>query len=447
MGKTVAVSFEGNSVKVLHSSLKGKALSISKTEVIPESRFDDYLSTSKASEYIVSYNFIESVHDMITVPPVKAKFLDKVIESKIRKATNRRDITYITFEIGEQISGNKKELEIYYFGVSNEELKSVMDRFHNFGKTVRAIYPSLFSAASLIRRSFRQDPVLGAFNTGNEMGVFFLKKGDIHFIRNYESTESTMSDFDIQNINMTINYCFQNLRTNPSSVILLGGLASSSEITSATVAPLASYYKPDDIKCSNDIFSEFLLPISSVYTSNASNIMGRDFKNVFALRSYMTYAASLFIVIAVLMSGFTLYKGSRVADKRESIKKASSSLHNVDRIYAEYQERSEKLDRLMKMVNYMHQTSPDLAELLLTIGSISSSNVTFQSIEAKMNRDNMFIVVIKGTSSVDSYSSMQASFEELIDVIKGIKNAEVAKSDLHISSQSFSLEFKYKKSA
>ena len=447
MGKTVAVSFEGNDVKILHTSLKGNTLSIIKSEIIDEKEFDDYLSNSKAKEFLVSYNFIETMHDTITVPPVKAKFLEKVIDSKINKITKRRDLTYITFQIGEKLAGNKKELEIYFFAVSNDELKGVIDRFHSQGKIVKAIYPSLFSAAALIKRSFKEESVLGALNTGQETGVFFLKKGDIHFIRNYDSSEPTLTDFDIQNINMTINYCFQSLRTNPSSVLMLGELSRSSDITSTTIAPLASFCKPDDIQCSREIFSEFLLPIASVYASKESNIMSRDFKNIYAIRSYMTYAAALFIIIAVLALGFSLYSGSGISDKRNRIKEASMALHNVDNIYTEYQERTENTDQLMIMVNYMNQSSPDMGELLRKIGTISSSNITFKSIEAKLDRDNKFIILIKGTSSVDSYTSLQTSFEEMIAIIKDINNAEVSSSDLNISNQSFSIELEYKKSA
>ena len=447
MAKTVAVSFEGESVKVLHSSLKGNTLSIIKSEIIPDAEFDDYLSTSKVTEFLVSCNFIETIHDTITVPPVKTKYLEKVIESKIRKVTNRHDLSYITFTLGEQMVGKRKDQEIYFLGVSERELTEIINRFHNQNKIVKALYPSLFSAAALIRRSFREEPVLGALHTGNETGVFFLKKGDIHFIRHYESTEQGLNDFDIQNINMTINYCFQNLRTNPSSVLLLGGLASSSEFTSTTISPLASFFKPDNITCSREIFSEFLIPIASVYASKESNIMSRDFKNIFALRRYMTYAATFFIILTVLLFGFSLFKGRSIADKRTRISQASEALHNVDNIYAAYQERTDSINRLMTMADYINRSSPDLGALLVKIGSINRSDITFTSIEAKLTRENTFIVLIRGTSSVDSYASLQASFEDVLDIIKGVKNAEVNDSDLNISNHSFSVELHYKKPA
>jgi len=446
LAKTVAVSFEGKEVKVLHSSLKGNTLSIIKSEIIAEEEFDDYLKNSSFTEFIVTYSFNETFHDSFTIPPVKAKYLDKVIASNIRKVTNRKDLSYITFNLGEQRVKNRTEQGIYYFAVSDNEVKEIIDRFQNHNKTVKAIYPSVFSAASLIKRTVPEEPVLGTINAGKEMGVFFMKKGDIHFIRNYESTDSTLTDFDIQNINMTINYCFQNLRTNPSSVLLLGELSSSSEITSTAISPLASFIKPDDIQCSREIFSEFLLPLSSVYTSKESNIMSRDFKNIYSLKNYMTYAATLFIVVAVLLFGFSFYRGKGIADKRKIIKESSMSLHNVDNIYAEYQERTDKINSLLTMVEYMNQSSPDLSEFLVKIGEISSNNITFKSIEAKMNRENMFIILIKGTSSVDSYASLQASFEEMIEIIKSIKSTEVNSSDLNISNQSFTVELKYKKS-
>ena len=175
--------------------------------------------------------------------------------------------------------------------------------------------------------------------------------------------------------------------------------------------------------------------------------MSRDFRNIYALRSYMTYATMLFIVIAVLALGFSFYKRSGIADKRSNISAASMSLNNVNNIYAEYQEKTENINRLLTMVDYMNEPSPDLVDLLVKIDSISSSKITFKSIEGKMDRNNMFIVTIKGTSSIDSYASLQTSFDEMLGTIKGIKNTEIKSSDLNISNQSFSVELQYKKSA
>ena len=79
MGKTVAVSFEGASVKVVHASLKGTTVTVERAETIPDNEFDNYLRREKASEFIVTSEFKESYHDIITTPVVKKQFLEKIL--------------------------------------------------------------------------------------------------------------------------------------------------------------------------------------------------------------------------------------------------------------------------------------------------------------------------------------------------------------------------------
>lgn len=79
MRKTVSVSFEGNNVKIVHASLKGTTLSVDKTEIIPDDEFDYYLQKEKSSEFIVTCEFRETFHDVLTVPVLKTRYLEKVI--------------------------------------------------------------------------------------------------------------------------------------------------------------------------------------------------------------------------------------------------------------------------------------------------------------------------------------------------------------------------------
>ncbi len=444
MAKTVAVSFEGNDVKILHSSLKGNTLSIIKSEIVAEKEFDNYLQNSNVSEFLVSYSFTETFHDSFTVPPVKAKYLDKVIESKIRKVTTRNDLSYITFDLGEEQVNNRPEHAIYYFAVSNNELKEVIDRFDNHNKTVKAIYPSVFSASSLINRSMPDEPVLGAINAGNEMGVFFIKKGNIQFIRNYESMESELSDFDIQNINMTINYCFQNLRTNPSSVLLLGGLSESVNISTHTISPLATFYKPDEITCKREEFEKFFLPIGSVYTSKTANILSKDFKYIYAIKNYMTYASIAFIILAVLGLGFTFYKGKGAYDKRTRINTASTALADISSIYSEYSQRKDSLSKLNPLVNYVNKSGSGLGNLMIRLGSININKMKFDSMEARSKNNKLFTIVIKGSSTVKSFEDLQTSFEAVVRALTSIDNIEMKKKALNIRNKSFNIELRFK---
>ena len=139
MAKTVAVSFEENSIKIVHASLKGNNLSIDKTETVDYFEFETYLQKEKATEFVVTYDFKEAYHGVLETPVVKSKYLEKIVESELRKATSLKDISFVYTPIGEKVVENRKELEVFYFAVNNEVLRDVVDKFYEFGKVVKAV--------------------------------------------------------------------------------------------------------------------------------------------------------------------------------------------------------------------------------------------------------------------------------------------------------------------
>ena len=220
MSKTVAVSFEGSDVRIVRASLKGGNLFVNSTQVIPDEEFDSFLEREKTSEFIVACEFKEAFHDVLTVPVLKAKYLHTFIEAEIRKVIGKREFSFIYSQLGKRVVENRNVLDVFYFAASNEEIQRIVDRFYTKGKMVKALYPSVFAAASLPGAAASDKPVMTVLSSGKERTVFFTKGAAIHFIRNYESIDEAFSVFDVQNINMTINYCFQQLRMNPSSICL-----------------------------------------------------------------------------------------------------------------------------------------------------------------------------------------------------------------------------------
>ena len=206
-------------------------------------------------------------------PAVKSKYLKKIVESGIKKATSLKDISFVYTPVNEKVVDNRKILEVFYFAINNEVLHDVVDRFYEFGKVVKAVYPTVFSAASLISIQSSGEANLGVMGSGRERLAFLSRKGTVYFIRNYESLEPEFSDYDIQNINMTINYCEQNIKINPSSVMILGNLSGSSSLTTMTAKPLVCLSKADYIRCNREVFNEFILPVASFYASRSSSIM------------------------------------------------------------------------------------------------------------------------------------------------------------------------------
>jgi hypothetical protein len=245
-GKDRSGRFEGGIVKVVHASLKGKRVKLKGLK-----QFLKVNSTitcrEKATEFIVTSEFKESYHDVVTTPGCKNQFLKTIIESEIRKVIIQREFSLFML-YHEKVIENKRVLEVFYYAVP-KTWSGILLTGSIITQDGQAIYPSV-SAASLLDSNITGEAHMGVFSSGKSRVVFFTKRGVVYFLRNYESYETELSDFDIQNINMTISYCFQNIRINPSAVFLMGAFSGSSRNDAMSTAPLACLSMPEYIHCS-----------------------------------------------------------------------------------------------------------------------------------------------------------------------------------------------------
>jgi hypothetical protein len=445
LGKAVAVSFEGDVVKVVHASLKGKDFTIEKAETIPENEFDNYLRREKASEFIIINEFKESYHDIVTVPVVKEQFLKKIIESEIRKVIIQREFSFIYASVGEKVIDNKRVLEVFYYAVPKDIIRNAIERFYNNGKIVRAVYPAVFSAASLVDSQITGEAYVGVLSSGKSRIVFFTRKGCIYFIRNYESYETELSDFDIQNINMTISYCFQNIRINPSSVFLMGDLSESSRVNAMSTAPLACLSMPEYIRCGRGTFNEFILPVASFFANKSSNIMGREFREIYLLKNYMAYASRVFIILVLLCVGAISFELKNTAEKRDQIKRAGENGTDVERVLTALSAREERIAQYMPVVEFLNRPEPDFQKLLVSLGETDFGGLTLNTVSASSTKDdNTISLSIQGSAITDTYSAMQGSLDRMTNELRKRKGVEIKSRSVDLKDKTFILEMDYK---
>ncbi len=444
MGKTIAVSFEGTHVKIVHASLKGHSISVDGTEVIPDDNLDAYLRGDKAKEYIVTCEFKKAYHGVLTVPIVKSQYLVKLIESKIRAAAGEKDFSFIYNILGEGTVENKKVREVFYYAVGNTDLRKVAKRFYDNGKTVRAIYPAVFSAVSLLGPGEEGKGSIGVFGTGNERTVFLTKNRSLNFIRNYDSHEKGLSDYDIQNINMTLTYFSQSLRINPSSVLLMGDLSGPSDISTLPSVPLAGLAMGRDIRCSRETYNDFILPVASFFAQGSSNILSREFKNINLVKNYFAYASMIFIILAVLCLGFTFNEAKDSSAIKRSVESSIGDMQGIENIFSEYSAKEDEIRRYRPAVEFLNRPAPDIYKLLISLGGINTGSLNFNSIEARSTEGNTMVVEISGTSLADTYSSLQSSLNNVIDTLEKTEKLEITNRSVDLTNNSFTIEMNYK---
>jgi len=445
LDKTIAVSFEESNIKIVQASAKGSGISVDRAEVIEYDELDDFLKREKATEFIVTYDFKEAYHGFLSIPVIKPKYQRKIISSELHRITKRDNLSFTYVPIDERIVEKKKVLEIFYFAVDNEVVQDVVGRFYDYNKVVRAVYPTVFSAASLIRSRTPDEANMGLFSTGEEKIIFFTKNGSVYFIRNYESHDAELSDFDIQNINMTISYCFQNIQMNPASVILLGNLSESCTISTMTSVPLAALNKGQSIQFSTDKFNEYFLPIASFFAPKSSNMLSDDFKNINLLIRYMSYSTKAFALLAVVFMVFFVYSLMDSMEKKSRLADLVSGRNTVNAVHSEYMQREDIRRNAAPAVTFLNRPVPELRGLMVDLAGITMKDLKFRLLEAREEGGSSYSVTIEGMSLVDKYDTFRSSFDGLVAALKKIQDLTVKSKSLNLSDRSFRIDLQYRK--
>jgi hypothetical protein len=441
LGKTVAVSFEEEGIKIVYATLRGGNLTVEDTKETTDEQFEYYLSKEKTKEFIVSCDFSESYHDIITVPVVKPRHLKRIVETEIRKTINIKDFSFIFTPIGERIIENRKVMEVSYFAVSNEEIRSVVKRFYENGKIVKALYPRVFAISALLKPSDK--PIICVSGTKTEKTAFLFKNGAIYFLRRFKSLTTGLSEIDIQDINMTVNYCLQNLRINPSIVLLTGNLSESVDTITGISIPVEALYKPEYINSSPEEFSNFITPISSFYAHKSSDILSKDLREVNVLKHYLQNASKVFVLLTLLCLIGIVSNIKGVMDTKAMLKTMRDKNLDVNTIFSEYNKKEIELRRYLPLINFINESSPSIQRLLIALAGLKMDNSRFNSIHA-LARDDSFLVTLEGTTYTGTYASMHRELEGLIDSLSIIEGVTISDKTIDIEKKRFLIKLDYR---
>jgi len=445
LGRIVTVSLEGSEVKIIHSSKKWKTIHIDEKEMVTDREFDAYLDREKSSDFVVVCNFDEYFHDVLLLPELKQKYIKKIVESEIRKVTGKTDFTFVYSILGDKVVDNKKMLEVFYYMVTDEAMRKVVERFYDHGKIVKALYPAVFTAAALLDRKASKGIKMGMIISGYKRTLFTTKNGIVNFVRDYNSIEMAVTEFDIQNINKTIVYCSQHLRIEPSSVTFLGNLSGLLALETKPAVPVVPPDMPDNIECSGEATCDYSLSCGALNVTRRVSILNDNFKNIYLLRRLLEGASLMFVLLSVIFLGLIFYMANDVYQTRHDIRSVVSELPRVERDYGEYLKKQKTMKDVVPFVDFFNRPSIDIQTLLIGLSKIELQQLKFVQVDAQAEGDESFLVTINGRGIKDTYSSFQASFERLVEELGNINNVELRNKAINHMDKTFLVQLHYGK--
>lgn len=457
MNKTIVISFEGESVKVVFASQKGDNLHIDDYMTLTKEQFANFLSNDKSDDYIVVSGFSNFQNDMVTIPKTKDRFIKPLIKREISKRhTEFNDFVPIISFINNTLVDGKQRNVYYVTSIDKSEINGILESFLENQKSVILMYPALFVLLSILPHS--DNPFLCMFEAGEMKNIILIKNGNIIFTRSFTSSDDDDSDMVAHNIDITVNYCRESLKVAPSFIIMAGDISKTVKVSSSGIPSIPLVFQ-ERFNVDQSVFNGYVLAIAAILYSRDHpsifkrktlkllpdiNIATSEYKIFYYANNLLKYAAVFFLVLSVISLGFIGKSSFNIIKTNKKIDDRRMQLSDVTKIYDTYNSKRDKIMDKLKNVEFLIKLNKQtrFAGFLSSLSSIKKVGVSIDSLAAKNSKDITSMEMIGRITVPDYYGFLKEEevFKNSLNKIAGLKDFDY-KSD--INKRTFKVNFTY----
>lgn len=440
----VAISFEDDLVKVVYASQdKGKVI-VQKTIVLKDEEFDLFLKRNRMTNISVIYPFRKFYSDIVPAPPVKRAYLDTIVETEIRKRFPELKLFSFFYTVLE----DKGAREVFFFAVDNSEIDNVVERFDRQGKTIKAVYPDIFTVSHLVQSQDTKmyKTVLCLLVSNADKSLFLVKNGQIRFIRVTPSRGKDIQDTDIDNINMTVSYSQQQLRLNPERLVLLNSAIEEDQCNA--VIPAVRLTSHEKVMLPEEEFQNFNMPLSAIIFSDIlknDNMLPKKYKMLYVQRFAVSYSILFFLLFSLIGLSYFLINLSDISSLRGKIELLRKELVGIESVSAGYDKNSAELQRILPLINLINdaRSRVDIKKALTRLNFLPMGTIDIQSIQINNKKDSLQMQ-ISGNIHSTNFGNMHHTFQKLLDSFNKDAGMVTLSRNLDLKSGQFQIEIESK---
>ncbi len=442
MAVSVVAHFEHETVRLVYAEVSGNTVTLKKTLVVPLPDFDHYLSKEPVQSFLVTADFNDAYQFSMLVPPLKEKIAKKIMEAEIRKRfPDLKRFAYFSISTGEVAHEGRKMDERFICAIEESELSPITSLFVRHDKTIVSLLPGYLPISRLAADADDDQPTLLIAATPQAKTILLVKNNALLFVRQLESAESGYTAFDIQNINMTVNYCRQSLRLNPAKAVFIGTAPDRELLADLIVRPEI----PQDVF---DRFSgmdtAFLVPVAALLHGAAlkqMSVLPEAYCTYLRDRKLLVACTVFFCVVACLAIALTAYRTAEIFSVRARIDSLKAELTRVQPKADEYERQRAAYQPQSRLTAFLRsaESAPDFSRPFVRLAVIGGTGMQDVNLEAlKVNADGAFLLVtLRGTFAGEKFSAMQDTFVSLKQIAKESPGAEIVAEKMELKGRAF----------
>ncbi len=456
MSGKIIISFEDGIIKVLSVKPAAKGMTIKNALTLNAPlELENYLAAEKTRDFIVVANFESFYQDIIYLPPTKEKYFRQIVGLAIRKKLPELvDFSYTYQVLDEVIRDDRKMKEVFFYAVSNDDLLQIIEKFSAYNKNVKALYSSAFCLSMLFKKfvETNDDVFLVVFSSRQSKTVFLLKNLQLIFLRRITGTEIGISDFDIQNINMTINHCRLSMRIQPAKLVLLGDICKELAGKETFIIPTVFMERVPAISEISGNTDDFLIPLSTALAGKQlarSSILPQSYRLLNIRKNIVLTGVWVFLILSVFIGMFIGYQINSIANVNDDIKRLRAEINKNKTLLVSLEEKDSEFRKIESQIAYIDSSNSanNLQKILHALSVLGSTTVkkTVETHDLRIApKGECWQVNLKGYVISNNYVTTFKNYQSLLDVLRNLKEVEIISDNLDFKNKSFQIELCYR---
>jgi hypothetical protein len=253
---------------------------------------------------------------------------------------------------------------------------------------------------------------------------------------------------DAQNINMTVDYCFQSLRVRPFESIMINQHELSEDLSPLISIPLRSALPPQLETLPLHIIEEYLAPLAaalhSVKSPRTGNILPSEYAVFSRYKKILTAAVIFMFAAALLLGGYLSKELMAISGLKGKISRIRTELSGAANELAAFRKLDEEVNRLKQPLEGVNKqnTSLNPAAALAALTLPESQEYVVKGVTVQAAATGID-VQLQGAVNASIYSDTQALYESFVARVTKLPGYTLVSNTIDIRQKTFSIQARY----
>lgn len=453
MSNLLSFYLDDSTVQAVNLSVAdGMITAVHDASTFPHEELDAYLKSCRAKTCILCCNPTFFHQDTFNLPPAASKFYESLIRVEVQKShPDLQKFTFFYRIIGDVTIDGILFNKVAVFSYTDESISEYISLFNDRGKIISNIYAAPYPIFNLAAASCLEDPDkarLVLASIPNEKLILLSMNGEPGFIRRIPSANVELRAADIQNINMTIDYCFQSLRIRPTEALLLNLHESPAEspqrlaisLRPASLSPLTTI--------APELVENYLAPLAAALHHAAvpslCDITPDEYDGFKTAKKILTAAIMTMILLSTLLTGLILTQRLVISDLKSSIAAIRGQISRSGKELETYRKLDDEAKGFSRPIEELNKLNATInpASALSSLYLFNSPGCKLRQLSTQKG-DGFMGVHLEGDLDSAGYGETQKMYEEALARLLKIPGYSIASSSVDINKKTFIIEARF----